>query len=345
MKVLYQVNLDKPEGPGFVLQQIRQALEDSGHELIYHYIPVRDPLAFDRAASKQVVPCDLLVSGVGGSYYQQLRAKRYGAKVLLTRFSPHHAFTQRVLAAHYAYFGRRVFGEGQLERALQEYPLADYHLVLSSQSKQTYVREGIAADRVFVANLGVDTDFFTECPMPDHTSAPFRVLFIATNAIRKGWRYLLPAWEQAFHDIEDVELIVKSSMELANLNPQIRPITQWFDMDELRDLYHHVDITALPSIEDGFGATVLESMACGRLPIVTDVTGAADVVTDGSDGYIVPVADVDALAEALYSCYADYMRTIAMGRCARETAELHPWSRFRSDVIRAVNAIAKQKGL
>jgi len=338
MKILFQINLERDEGPGFVLGQIRRALEDSGHDVIYHFVPVKDALAFDRAASRQVVPCDLLVTGIGGAYYQTKKAHQVGAKVLLTRFSPHHAYTQRVLAPHYKQFHKRVFDEGILERALQEYPLADFHLVLSQQSKRTYIENGVPAERVFVANLGVDSYkfWYRERDLGDTV---FRALFVATNAVRKGWGYLWQAWKKAFKDVEDAELVSRSNLEFGTLPKSVRSVQTWLTVDALIDLYHECSITVLPSLEEGFGATVLESMSCGRAPIITDVTGACDVVEDGVNGLIVPAANIDALADALRYCYNNSFAPRVLGQRARETAEEHPWSRFRHDVETAIATI------
>jgi glycosyltransferase involved in cell wall biosynthesis len=53
----------------------------------------------------------------------------------------------------------------------------------------------------------------------------------------------------------------------------------------------------LPTISDGFAITQLEAMAHG-LPVIT-TPNCGQVVTDGVDGFIVPVRDSQALADAI----------------------------------------------
>ena len=59
------------------------------------------------------------------------------------------------------------------------------------------------------------------------------------------------------------------------------------------------NVFVLPSYREGTPKTVLEAMATGRAIITTDATGCRETVTDGENGYLVPVKDVDALSGAM----------------------------------------------
>ena len=54
-----------------------------------------------------------------------------------------------------------------------------------------------------------------------------------------------------------------------------------------------------PSIEDGFALVVGEALACGVPVITTTATGAADIVVDGVNGYIIEPGSPDAIAACL----------------------------------------------
>jgi glycosyltransferase involved in cell wall biosynthesis len=59
------------------------------------------------------------------------------------------------------------------------------------------------------------------------------------------------------------------------------------------------DIFVLPSVHEGFGLVFLEAMHCG-LPVIASSTGGqTDFLKDGETGFLVPVGDVDALAERI----------------------------------------------
>lgn len=63
--------------------------------------------------------------------------------------------------------------------------------------------------------------------------------------------------------------------------------------------YRAADITVLPSVEEGFPNVVLESLACGRPVIVSDMANKSQVVQHGINGWVFPARDSDALAECL----------------------------------------------
>jgi len=93
------------------------------------------------------------------------------------------------------------------------------------------------------------------------------------------------------------------------------------DRHELIALYQKAAVFALPSDEEGLGVVLLEAMACG-IPVVSTRSGGPDgIIADGSDGFLVPLDDVEAMSGRLTQLCADRELNIAMGRAARRTVE------------------------
>lgn len=64
--------------------------------------------------------------------------------------------------------------------------------------------------------------------------------------------------------------------------------------------FHTSSFSLLTSRYEGLGLVILESMSAGCIPICYAVDyGPADIIEDGVNGFLVPVGDVDALAEAI----------------------------------------------
>ena len=77
----------------------------------------------------------------------------------------------------------------------------------------------------------------------------------------------------------------------------------------------------LPSYHEGTPKTVLEAMACGRPTITTDAPGCRETVTDGVNGYLVPVKNVAAIVDAMEKIVSDPEKTAQMAENARVIAE------------------------
>jgi N-acetyl-alpha-D-glucosaminyl L-malate synthase BshA len=76
----------------------------------------------------------------------------------------------------------------------------------------------------------------------------------------------------------------------------------------------------LPSDAESFGLAALEAMACGVPVIGTRAGGLPEVVEDGVSGYLRPVGDVDAMAEAALALLKDHSLWKAFSDAARRRA-------------------------
>lgn len=82
---------------------------------------------------------------------------------------------------------------------------------------------------------------------------------------------------------------------------------------DIPELLHLLDIFVLSSISEGLPLSVVEAMAAGKPVVVTNVGGLSEVVTDGVDGYIVPPAQPEALADKLLKLAEDKSLREKMG--------------------------------
>ena len=78
----------------------------------------------------------------------------------------------------------------------------------------------------------------------------------------------------------------------------------------------------LPSVEEGLALVQAQALAC-ELPIIaTEATGAADLFTDGVEGYIVKDRDVDALHDRLERLAGDPALREAMAAAALDRVQM-----------------------
>ncbi len=114
----------------------------------------------------------------------------------------------------------------------------------------------------------------------------------------------------------------------------------YIDRDKILDFWMKQDIMISCSEREGHSISQSEAMAVGAVPVITDVSGARDDVTDGYNGFVVPVGDLDALVDRICFLYHNRDGLEQMGKRAHETiykrqCEMEPtafWNRLLDEV-------------
>ncbi len=90
------------------------------------------------------------------------------------------------------------------------------------------------------------------------------------------------------------------------------------ETNDVRPFLTSSNIFVLPSYYEGTPRTSLEAMATGRAILTTDVAGCRETVVEGKNGFLVPVKDVNALAEGMVRFIDDPDLIIEMGEASRK---------------------------
>lgn len=86
------------------------------------------------------------------------------------------------------------------------------------------------------------------------------------------------------------------------------------------------DLFLLPSSNESFGLAALEAMSCEVPVVAARAGGIPEVVEDGVTGFLAPVGDVDAMADAALRVLRDRDLYLGMGAAGRHAAltRFHP---------------------
>lgn len=79
-------------------------------------------------------------------------------------------------------------------------------------------------------------------------------------------------------------------------------------------------VLVLPSRREGTPTAVMEAMSMGRPAVVTDAPGCREVVRENVNGRLVPLGNIEALAQAMEHFITDPAEVIRMGAAGREMA-------------------------
>jgi glycosyltransferase involved in cell wall biosynthesis len=267
-----------------------------------------------------------------------------GQRRLLFQLHPHPASVRATLEAELErvpaardsiqYENEFRYSQDYLAQLGAEAQLADRVLVASSYTKQTLVENGVAENRVQVVPYGIDSHAFSKRNIAP-TNKKLRVIFIGSMVQRKGLSYLLDAARTLSSSVELV-LCGRGFMDGALLD-QYRDvdivIKRNLSQQELTAQIHQADVFVLPTLSEGFAHVILEAMSCGLPVITTGNSCAPDVITDGKEGFIIPVKSSEALIAKLEWCVQHKNELFDMGQLAASRAALFTWQRFRKGII------------
>jgi len=93
------------------------------------------------------------------------------------------------------------------------------------------------------------------------------------------------------------------------------------EQDFLESLLSCADLLLLPSEQESFGLVALEAMSCGVPVIGTRVGGLPEVVIDGQTGFLLPVGEIRAMADAARALLSDPEKHGRFAAAARIRAE------------------------
>ncbi|HVJ07477.1 MAG TPA: N-acetyl-alpha-D-glucosaminyl L-malate synthase BshA [Acidisarcina sp.] len=91
--------------------------------------------------------------------------------------------------------------------------------------------------------------------------------------------------------------------------------------ESVNELLPVADLILMPSEMESFGLAALEAMACQVPAIATTVGGVPELIDDGRTGRLLPVGDVDGMAEAAIHLLSHPEELREMGLAARRTAQ------------------------
>ena len=156
-----------------------------------------------------------------------------------------------------------------------------------------------------------------------------RVISIGRYTYQKGYDMLLKAWAVVEKQHPDWSLAIYGMGDRKPFEEQI--YTLGLDknriqlngpVDNVCQEYLNSSIFVLTSRFEGFGLVIIEAMSCG-VPVVafSCKMGPDEIMTDGEDGYLAPVGDVNGLANQLCSLIENQELRNQFGKAAYENSQ------------------------
>lgn len=239
------------------------------------------------------------------------------------------------------------------------YGRSSANLVMGEKAK-AYVRSYDAnANAIFSFPNTIDVPKYSKLVQQAKTSAREEkerlgldaktvVLFVGMLNRRKGVDLLLEAFSH-LHRLHascalvmvgsgDLETMLKERVKKEGLESCVR-FSGFVPPQMLPMYYAMADVFVLPSLDEPFGAVVLEAMASGLPVLATDEVGATnDYMLDQKHGYVVRAGSTELLQESLEQLLSDAALRSRMGQAAFESIQTWTHEKMAQQVLQAVKA-------
>lgn len=207
---------------------------------------------------------------------------------------------------------------GLAERALKAIRSAARVFSVSESLKKLAVQHGADPASIEVVGNGVDIDRFKpvnkQMARAALSIAPHAEVLISVGGLvpRKGFHRVIEVLPELKISHPDLRfLIVGGPSPEGNNLPQLERQVDELGLkdcviflgpvqpDQLPALLSAADVFVLATSNEGWANVFLEAMACGLPVVTTDVGGNREVINDDSLGFITPLGDPEALADAI----------------------------------------------
>ncbi len=157
-------------------------------------------------------------------------------------------------------------------------------------------------------------------------------VFVGRLSAEKGLDVLIDAWQMIGKLYPDAHLLILGGGgDYRNVEADLREQVAKQNLDARIHFVGHVsnakdfilasDVFVLPSRTEGMSNALVEAFACGAAIVATEIPSNREICEDGVNALLVPVADPEALSDAIISVFESPGLGQRLGQEARKKAE------------------------
>ncbi|NTE04817.1 glycosyltransferase family 4 protein [Agrobacterium tumefaciens] len=318
-------------------------------DAIWHYAE----LSFDQWVAKKIdsSTIDVVHTYEHCALATLKKAKHQGIYTIYEQLSQHHTFFTKIAHQQFLRYPDLKNHATSLlindkaiarnKRRDEELKHADVILCNSSFTKNTLVQAGIEEKKITVIPLAFPKPI--DQAKKRDKSKPIKFLYAGNQSLRKGSHLLYEAWKKCNFTADEAELWLIGKMELPQHLRDYLPgkvsIQNTIPHHELLAIYSKVDVFVLPTLADGFGMVITESMSQGTPVITTENSAGPDLIEHNKNGWIIPTANVEALVNQMEQIVNNSCNLDELSKAALNSAHLWQWSDYRKELRRKVESL------
>ena len=298
------------------------------HHITFHYGANFNPLAMENKHIPFVI---------GPAYYDPPLPARLVKELTEERT---HSFSDRMPGKALKYANSII-----TSLSIKTIKRADAIIAVNNATRNAYARL-TDSKKIKVIPIGVRTEDFKPTAPPKNSD----ILIPAALIKARGVKYAIKAMPKILKEHREAKLhVVGDGPE----KPFLQRLCKQLNIESsvvfhgrlphksMNGIFKSCRLVVLPSILQSFGNVLLEAMASGRPVVATEALGPREIVVDGETGYVVPIADSDALAEAISRLLSDYELCCKMGIKGRKLVEdKYSWHVVAEQYYRVYRSLA-----
>lgn len=231
-----------------------------------------------------------------------------------------------------------------MNREDAEWDLADLIIVPSQYVKNTLINLDVTSEKIKVVPYGYDAMNVNSTTIDKVEKKNLNVLYVGGLRLQKGIQYFyelsktLPSEKFEFRAVGENFLKENTFSKIKHSIGAVGKILR----SEMHMQYKWADILVVPSLSEGSATVIYEALSYGVPVICTENAGS--VITNGKDGYIVEIRDVEKMKEYLISI-ADNNKLLELLKIeAKKTSSLYTVEKYGDLLLDTIQDFYKMKG-
>jgi glycosyltransferase involved in cell wall biosynthesis len=215
-------------------------------------------------------------------------------------------------------------------------------VALSEEMATEFLANGVPPGNVVIIPNGVDLERFRPADAEERRALRHRLgwsdglvaVYTGRLVTYKGLPLLLRVWESLHRERGSATLVLvgAAGADMHACEDELRTFVREHDLEEsvrftgtvpdVSGYLRAADLFVFPTLDEAFGLSLVEAMACGLPVVSTAVGGIRDFLLDGVNGIEVAPNDDDALRAAILRLIASAGDRERLGRAARDTTAM-----------------------
>lgn len=235
--------------------------------------------------------------------------------------------------------GMRTAGQKKVQQVA--YSLSHHIVANSNAVRNALINKGTHGEKITVIYNGLDHERL----VPQAKSRAEALSLLGLNVDGNSPRHFVSIVANMRHEVKDYPTFLRAARKVLEAEPAaafllagegelaeslqalavelgIAQSTYFLGRcEKVAELLNISEICVLSSKAEGFSNSILEYMAAGRPVVVTNVGGAAELVSEGETGYLVDSGDDASMANRIISLLSDPTRAREMGENGKRVVQ------------------------